>query len=256
MPPVTWIVRPVVWFIVGSIAITVVHELAHVSTAFALGVRSTLYNYSGDLDMTPAQAASHLPALIRVAGPLVSLFAGLGAWFAMKRARGSAAELPLVFQTVFGAGTFFGNLMSTSFVGDFSSVAVWLELPMGLRYAVSVAGGVCLVGVHFWAGRELVRWVPAHLGRLAGVLGIVAVPVVLGTAVVVLVSLPMANTTVSARIGEASFWLFAALAALLQRRNVPRFEGRLTPQWSDGVAVLLALIIVRVLVRGILFDPA
>ena len=53
-----WTVRPVVWFAAGSILTTILHELAHVSTAFALGVRSTLFNYSGSVDLTPAQAAS------------------------------------------------------------------------------------------------------------------------------------------------------------------------------------------------------
>ena len=74
-------------------------------------------------------------------------------------------------------------------------------------------------------------------------------------AVVILVNLPMANTTVSARIGEAGFWLFAVFGALSQRRDVPKFGGRLALQWSDVAMALLAMIVVRVLAQGIRFDP-
>jgi hypothetical protein len=48
------------------------------------------------------------------------------------------------------------------------------------------AGALGLAAVHVWGGRALVRWVPAGVGRMAGTLGIVAVPVVLGTAAVIL----------------------------------------------------------------------
>jgi len=250
-----WIVRPVAWFAAGSILTTILHELAHVSTAFALGVRSTLFNYSGALDLTPAQAASNLPAIIRVAGPVFCLVVGLVSWLAFRRARDSAAGLPLLYFSVFGIGTFCGNLMSTSFVGDFSSAAEALGLPMTIRYAVSAVGALSLAAVHFWAGRELVRWVPAGIGRVAGTLGIVALPVVLGTAAVILVNQPMANTTVNARIAEAGFWLFAALGALLAGRDSQKVHGSLAPRWGDAVVSLFAVLLVRIMVRGITFDP-
>jgi hypothetical protein len=124
-----WGLRPIVWFAAASMVTTILHELAHACAAFALGVRSTLFNYSADLDLTPAQAATNLPALIRVAGPVFCLGFGMLSWLAFRRLRGSAAEVPLLYLSVFGIGTFFGNLMSTSFVGDFSAAAVALRLP-------------------------------------------------------------------------------------------------------------------------------
>jgi hypothetical protein len=250
-----WTVRPVVWFAAASILTTILHELGHVVTAFALGVRSTLFNYSGTVDFTPAQAASHLPAVIRVAGPVFCLIVGLVSWLALRRARDSAAGLPLLYFAVFGIGTFFGNLMSTSFVGDFSSAAAALGLPMTIRHVVSVAGALCLAAVHFWAGRELVRWVPGGIGRVAGTLGIVALPVVLGTAAVILVNQPMANTTVNARIAEAGFWLFAALGSLVAGRDYEKVHGSLAPRWGDAVGLLFAVLLVRLMVRGIPFNP-
>ena len=92
-----WVLRPVVWFAAASMVTTVLHELAHVCAAFALGVRSTLFNYSANLDLTPVQAASNLAVPIRVAGPLFCLACGMVSWLAFRRARGSAVELPVLY---------------------------------------------------------------------------------------------------------------------------------------------------------------
>jgi hypothetical protein len=251
----TWIIRPVVWFAAGSIVTTILHELAHACAAYALGVRSTLFNYSANLDLTPVQAASHLPALIGIAGPLFCLAVGLATWFTFRRVRDSVVALPLLYVSVFGIGTFFGNLMSTSFVGDFSAAAAALGLPMTVRYVMTVAGALCLAAVHFWVGRELVQWTPAAVGRLSGTLGIVAVPVVLGTAAVILINQPLRGTSVDARVAEAGFWLFAALGALMTNRDPRKQRGSVAPRLGDGVMALLAALLVRLMVRGIPFVP-
>jgi hypothetical protein len=254
-PTRAWIVRPIVWFATGSIATTILHEVAHACTAYALGVRSTLFNYWANIQYTPVQADGHLLPLIRVAGPLVCLLAGTASWLAYKRARGSALELPLLYLSVFGIATFFGNLMSTAFVGDFSGAAAELGLTMSVRYTIAVIGAFCLAAVHAWAGRELIRLVPAHVGRGAGILGLVAAPVVLGTAAVILVNQPMAGTFAITRVAEAGFWLFAAIGALLAERHSGTPRGSLALRWSDGAAALLAGLVVRLMVPGIPFVP-
>src|SRR6185436_7181198 len=112
------------------------------------------------------------------AGPIGCLAYGAIAWLAFRRARGSAAELPLLYLAVFGVGTFFGNLMSASFVGDFSAAAIALGLPMSVRYGISAIGAVAVAAVHFWGGRELAQRVPGNVGRWIGTLGIILLPVV------------------------------------------------------------------------------
>ena len=82
-------------------------------------------------------------------------------WFALTRARNPATRLPLLYFTVFGIGTFFGNLMSVAFVGDFSAIADRLALPMGLRYVIAAAGLLSMISVHVWGGRRLLGLVPA-----------------------------------------------------------------------------------------------
>ena len=180
---------------------------------------------------------------------------GLVSWLAFRRERDSGFELPLLYLSVFGMGTFVGNAMSTAFVGDFSAAAIALELPMTVRLAISVAGALCLAAVHFWAGRELVQWVPAHVGRPAGILGIIGMAVVLGTAAVMLVNQPMPGSSVNARMAEAGFWIFAVCGALVAARDPQKQRPALAPRWGDGVMLLLAVLLVRLLVRGVPFVP-
>lgn len=251
----TWAIRPVVWFATASMLTTILHELAHASVAYARGVPSTLFNYLVDLDLTQAQAAGSDRALIAMAGPVFCLALGTAAAIAFRRARGSAAELPLLYFAVFGVATFFGNLISASFIGDFSIVAAALALPMGVRYTLSLTGAVAVAAVHFLAGRELIQFVPAGTSRMAGVLAIVALPVVAGTAAVILVNQPMPATFISIRAIEASFWLSAAIGAVVSPRHPGTARGSLALRWTDGVAALLAVLAVRLLVRGVPFTP-
>lgn len=99
---VNWILRPVAWFATASLLTTILHELTHALVAYSIGVRLTLFNYSVDLDLTPAQAASSARALIGVSGPLACFALGVVAWLAFRRARGSAAELPMLYLSVLG----------------------------------------------------------------------------------------------------------------------------------------------------------
>lgn len=248
-----WILRPIAWFATASMVTTVLHELTHAIVASAFGVRSTLHNYFVHLDLTPEQAATNIPAIIGIAGPSLCLALGIVAWVAYRRVSGTAAELPLLFFAVFGVATFFGNLVSASFAGDFSRAATAAHLPMPARYALSFAGAVVTAAIHYQAGRELTRWVPPTAGRLAGMLGIIAIPVIAGMAIVILANVPAANPAV--RVAEASFWIFAAIGALVAGR--PAKSGRHADhlRWADIGALLLGILIVRVLIPGIAFVP-
>jgi hypothetical protein len=246
MNPPNWILRPALWFASASMVTTILHESTHACVAYALGIRATLFNYAVDLDLRSARATIPERALIGVAGPLFCLTLGT---------RGSAAELPLLYLSLFGIGTFFGNLMSTSFVGDFAAAALMLNLPMAVRYTVSLIGGLLLAAVHFRAGREIARWVPARIDKMPGALGITVLPAVIGTAVVILVNLPMSPSSMAARAAEASFWLFAVIGAVTVRRPSDQDGHVLRLRWADGVVMLLAVLAVRLMVRGIPFEP-
>jgi hypothetical protein len=218
-------------------------------------VRSTLFGYFVDLDFTDQQRHSTLPAIIGVAGPTFCLALGIVSWWVFRHRRGSAAELPLLYLSAFGVATFFGNMMSMSFVGDFSRVASELRLPMAARYGGTAIGALGVVGIHIWLGRQLVHWVPANVGRLGVALGIVVLPVLLGTAAVILVYQPMPRAFAGARVGEAAFALFAVIGALMAPRDSRDVRQPLGIQWADGAAVLLIVVVARLIATGFPLAP-
>jgi hypothetical protein len=116
-----WGLRPFMLFGGTYMTAGVFHELAHALTAFAVRVPFTLFHVGVNLD--PAHGTLNQRAIIGVAGPLFSLGMGLLSWGAYIRVRDSRLGLPLLYLVMFGVGTFFGNLISTAFVGDFSRLA-------------------------------------------------------------------------------------------------------------------------------------
>src|SRR4051812_12959295 len=192
--------------------------------AFALGVPSTLYQYWvnwPDGAATLAQAAA-----IRAWGPTFSLIGGTSFWLVYRKKSRTAAGLPLLYLSAIGIAMFFGNLMSTAFVGDFSGVAAWLALPMPARYSISAAGAVGTAAVMFWLGRELRQWIPGKAGHVFGVIGVVVVPAVVGTGLIILVNQPVgaAINFTTARISEQAFAVFCVVGAATGVR--PSWAGR------------------------------
>jgi len=60
---------------------------------------------------------------------------------------------------------------------------------------------------------------------------------------------------IGARAAEGSFWLFAAIGALMTRKRSPNMLGTFDLRWPDGVAAVFMVVVVRLMVRGIPFVP-
>ena len=246
-----WFSRPVIVFATAYIVITVIHESTHALTARALNVPFTLYPFAVDLARDGGTLTER--AFIGVAGPLCALVVGIICWFSFRRARGVRAELLLLYLATFGAGSFFGNLMSAAFVGDFSRVAMALQLPAAARYAVSLMGLLSLSALMFAAGWELRRLSPAGSSRSRAMVLMIVLPAVIGTGIVTLASLPMPSALILGRLAETSFWVFSA-AGLLVSRSSPSSTGRtLDVGWVDASMLTVAVIAVR-LMYGISFQ--
>jgi hypothetical protein len=194
-------------------------------------------------------------ALIGIAGPLFSLIAGGICWFAYKHARNTRRELPLLYLATFGISMFLGNSLSTAFVGDFSTAAIVLNVPMLWRYAVSIAGAVSLSAFLFLVGKHLVRWAPPHAARWAAVRSLVVLPVPVGTALVILALLPMPAGFAIGMLMASLFWVFAAVG-IFANANRPHDEAqRFALGWADATFALLIVVVIRIMVRGIPFTP-
>ena len=244
-----WIFRPVLWFVTASTLNVVLHEGAHFLTALALGLQPTLYQYWVYWDQENATAAQY--AAVRAAGPTFSLIVGLCCWLADRTKKQSAAGLPLLYLSAGGMAMFFGNLMSTVFAGDFSGLASWLQLPTTLGYAISAIGAAGTVAVMVWLGRQLRQWIPDTAGTALGLIGVVVAPIVLGTAIIILINQPVPPflSFVSARLSEAGLGMFTLVGAVRPGAATAVRSFRLW--WIDGTIAIAAVLIVRILVFGI-----
>jgi hypothetical protein len=194
-------------------------------------------------------------ALIGMAGPLLCLGIGLVCWFAYRNVKSSRAELLLLYLAWFGSATFFGNLMSTPFVGDFSSLAHAFQLPMSVRYGLCLVGLLSLCGLSFVMGRELRRWVPPGVNSAGATVGMIVLPAILGSAIAMLIFLPMSSAFAIGRAGEPLFWIFGAVGTLVSRKQPPESSRGLGLGWLDFAILLVAILVVRVMARGITLVP-
>ena len=248
-----WGLRPIVLFAATYTIVGILHELTHALVAYAFRIPSTLFHFAVNIDRT--QGSLNQRAVIGVAGPLFTLGIGLLSWGAYTGARNSRLGLPLLYLVMFGVSTFFGNLISTAFVGDFSRLALTLQLPMAARYSASVLGVLLLCGLSFLIGMELRRWTPIGVSGAKAMIGMVALPAILGTAIVILIFLPMPSAFAYARIAESSFWIAAAVGTLVSRQHPTDSRRKLSLGWTDIALLLAAILLVRVMATGITFAP-
>lgn len=243
--------RPAILLATAYLFIGIIHESAHALTAYAFDVPFTLFHYGVNVVHDRGTLVQH--ALIGVVGPLCALVIGVICWLAYRWTNGSRSELMFLYLALFGVGTFFGNLMSAAFVGDFSRAAVVLQLPLPARYAATLIGLVLLCGLHFIAGWELRRLSLVGSSKLNAMTVMVVVPVLAGIAIVALCFWPMPSSLVAGRFGEASFWIFAVAGILMSRKSPSGSSRALRLGWADVVVFVLAILVVRVMAGGVAF---
>ncbi len=245
--------RPIVLFAAAYTIVGILHESAHAAAAYVLKVPSTLFHLNASLDRLQGTISQR--GIIAVAGPLFCFGLGLVCWLMYRRMQSSRSGLLLLYLVMFGMGTFFGNLISTSFVGDFSRVAQELQLPMPIRYGASITGALLICGLSFFVGTELRRWAPDGVSGVKTMIGLVVVPVIVGTALAILIFLPMPWGFAIARMGESLFWIFGAIGALLSPIRRAASGPSLGLGWEDFAILAAAVAVVGVMAGGIALTP-
>lgn len=170
--------------------------------------------------------------------PVFSLIVGVGLLLAYVKLSTSVAGLPLLYLSTTGSAMFFEHLVSTSFVSAASAM-------------LSVAAVVASAAILFWQGRELQQWIPRPSGRISGVIAVAVLPVVIGTAIAILINLPSPGgwSFVLARAIEAAFAMFAVIGAATGPRR-PAGARSFRLWWTDGTIALAAMLVVRLMMRG------
>ena len=171
--------------------------------------------------------------------PVFGLIASGILLFAYRRLSKSAAGLPLLFLSTGGIAIFFEHLISMSPTSTLSAVA-------------SLAGALASAAILFWQGRELQRWIPQQSGRIFGVIAVAVLPIIAGTAIVIFISLPLPAGTsfVFARMMAACFGIFTVIGAATGQRQ-PTGGRSFRLWWTDGTIALTAILVVRLMARGI-----
>jgi len=188
-------------------------------------------------------------------GPVFCLGLGLICWLASRQAEASRLGLPLLYLAWFGIVTFFGNLMGTPFVGDFNALALLFGSPMPGRYAAAVVGFVSICGLSFYMGTELRKWSPPETSPARATVGMILLPVAIGTLLALIIFLPMSPDRVVSRLGESAFWIFAAVGTFVSRKQ-PADSGRdLRLGWPDVAFLLIAVLAVRLIADGVDLVP-
>src|SRR5262245_46834419 len=254
------ILRPVVLFVAAYTIIGILHESAHAVAAYVLKVPFVLYHLYVRID--PAALTISQRAIIGVSGPLFCLVVGLVCWFAYHKTRNARAGLWLLYLGWFGIATLLGNLMSTAFVGDFSALAGVFDVPVPLRYAVTLFGALSLCAFAFLMGKELRGWAPAGVSAVKALVAMIVVPVIAGTVLALLIYLPMPFEFAVGRFGESAFWVLAPVGILLPRKRAresnpppPDNSQNLRLSWDDVAILLVAIGIVRVIATGVIHVP-
>jgi hypothetical protein len=249
---VTVPLRTTLLFFTGYALNAVVHEFAHALTAYSLGLRSTLSHFFTNTDFTSPDPTPRV--LVAIAGPLFSLMFGLVCWLVYRKTRVKPAKVPWLYLAIFGIGIFFGNLLCTSFAGDFETAATVLNVTPTVRLLITIAG-LGLSGVFMYSmGQELVKWAPAGSSRTAAIVDMIVLPALLGTAVVILAFLPMPAQFIVGWIAASFFWLFAAAGAYVAS-EYSTGGGNLRTRPVEYVAAAVVLAVVRILVAGINLEP-
>jgi hypothetical protein len=85
--------------------------------------------------------------------------------------------------------------------------------------------------------------------------GVIALPAIVGTALAILIFLPMPAPFAVARAGESMFWIFAAVGTLISRNQPAESSRGLGCGWMDLVILFGAILVVREMAGEISFAP-
>jgi hypothetical protein len=215
-----------------------------------LGVPATLFHFYANIDRMHSTDGQR--AVIAVVGPLFSLAFGAVFWIVYEK-RVAAVSRPLfLYLAIFGLSIFLGNLASISFVGDFSRAAAIIGMPALARYIITSGALLLLASFMFFAGREIVSAIPGPAKAYVAAICLVVLPTLIGTALLIVVYLPMPQRFVGATVGSGVFWIFAALGALTARAP-KQPPARTAVMWIEMAVAAAAILVVRALVPGIQF---
>jgi hypothetical protein len=242
-------VRPTVLFVVAYAFNISPHEAVHALVSYGLGFSSTLFQMW--VDPHAATATPGQLALIAFVGPVFSLLVGSSSWWLYKVRRQTPSALFFLMMALVGIYSFLGPLAGAAFGGDFHTALNFMSVLPAPEYVLSAVGVVLLAVFMFYMGIRLSDWAPASYGRLANVACISLAPWLIGALLIILLYSPLPHFLIGSVIFGSSFWVFAVIGAAVSFRKRQISDSILSLRWPDLVITVAAVVMVRILARGI-----
>ena len=207
------IFKPTSLFFSALVTNFILHELSHAIAAYLLHIKSSMYQLYVNPDS--AHANLSLNIIIAATGPVFSLCLGLLFWWIYKKQSFSSIKLFSLYGAITGINIFFGNVFATSFAGDFHNVELFINLRQTVSYIISGIGLLALITFMFYIGKQLMLfYLPFKTTKATMILYMIIMPVILGIALLLLTYSPLPPNSISNRIIESMFWIFAVIGAL------------------------------------------
>jgi hypothetical protein len=246
-----FILRPTLLFVAAYMLTMTLHEITHALVAYLLGFSSTVFQLWVAPDTAYASGAQR--ALIALAGPIFNLALGTLGWIGYLRRPDGPSGLALLMLGIMGIYSFLGPLVGAALGGDVNIALRALQMPTPLRSAISAVGVVSLPCFMYIAGTELRRAAPLGASRTQAVLITVIAPWLIGTALAVVLYLPLPSVLIMSTLTGSIFWLFAVIGAW--RRESSGQQRAYAVRFADVAFAVVPLLIVRALVNGVRLVP-
>jgi hypothetical protein len=243
-------VRPTLLFVVAFALNITPHEAAHALVSYLLGFSSTLFQMWVDPDA--ASATRGQLATIAAAGPIFSLAVGMISWLLYKYVyKRRPSGLFLLMMALVGIYSFLGPVAGAAFGGDFNMGLKFMTVSGMIQYAMSAIGLILLSVFMFFMGIELSWWAPLSFGRAKNVACTTVAPWLIGSALVILIYLPLPKFLIGSTISGSALWAFAVIGAAFGFSKTRTAHSVPSLTRLDLIITIAALLMVRILAHGI-----
>ena len=246
--------KPVLLFFMALVLNLILHELSHALIAYRLGINSVMHQLSVSFDHNTASSVQNI--IISVTGPVFSLCLGMLCWLAYWKISNTSIKLFVLYCAIFGVSIFSGNLFAIALGGDFHLAAKALSISQYAVYFLSFTGLILLCTYMYAIAKHLTTFTLPGITKRKVILNTIVLPWILGTALTIIVYLPMSASSMSNRISESIFWSFTLVGALRSKNVIIANNRTYSPvNWADIGLGFSLIIIVRLMANGINFIP-
>ena len=237
--------KPTILYLVAYILTVMVHEFSHAIMAKVMGIPAVVFPFYTNISRTMGSVTDK--AMISIAGPFVSVIAGLICLFLFRQAKNTSLKLFLLYAYILGVSIFLGNMFSASMAGDFNRFFNLLGYQQWIKIIVTAVGLLGLVAFMYYVGKSFTKFTLSEkYSKRETIMSTIIIPWVLGTLIYIVVLLPLPGELITGIMASSIFWIFSAAGA---RFHKMKSDEPLLQFTKTTLAELAMLILCVVLIR-------